>query len=692
MRTDMSYTLRIGGIVLVAALVGIGAFLYFGSEIGVYAVLVGIPAIVIGAAVVYARQSTPSASKQTSKFFERKGQRVGEDARSLLTTYDKLRSTLTTWDPEGLDGEVDYLIDRLADAGVRVDRETTRYEVVGEGDVRELERLEEDVDDLRVELSDAVSRHVDRDRDACLDAQERLRDANLIAEIRNPDPPSSEDVADLIDAVERHREAMIDAIDEAVHELETIAATNDYAVAPIERGDERARDAVDDGSYDGVADALLDARSELERGLSQEFQDTRREMESFIDTVESSVVDDYVRPRLLDDLVEIKDDLTAVDSALDLADVERLTGRTRDLCTEMVTSMSDDLDDALRTLAEADVPSSYYDHQPAADDAFVRQLEATDDLSSYRSQWLNAVGELSSALDDVEEKADVAEAYDVVEEDITEALRRQGRVEPDDLRGMKMGEEFLELYAEANPEVEYEPTIPALIAEEFGESYDVSIQAGFPAGGPKRRVTVDLDGAAGPHDAEFETHLLDVVTFEDVPHGEYTLTVTTGADGFGEVERDLTVDDDREVEVTLPEIELREEVCADVESDARAALPDAAPLFADRYEEEEYLSADMGFPMNDEYVPCLLALWAEDQGMTARRVDGRVLVYDGGQFESRLTNIVEHNLSSGEAIPYTEIRNRYLAVPASDDLIAKTLESSDVASAVDCEPQRILKR
>ncbi|SEH46794.1 hypothetical protein SAMN05192561_102201 [Halopenitus malekzadehii] len=690
MKNNVRYTLQIGGIVLVTTILGLGIFWYFGSQTGFYALIVGIPAVVIGAAVVYARQSQPTGGGGTTQYFEGKAQRVGEDVRTLLRDYEQLAGELSTWDTDPIEEDVSYLLDELAEAGVEFDRATNRFEVTGTGDVRDLERIEGRVSELRSEIADSARTHVGGTLDDCVDAQRRLQDAGLIDRVEEPQSPDGESFTALLDALDGAEAAMDAAIDDAAAELDAIAEATDAPLDPIDRGVGRADDALEAGEYHAVADALLDARDALEQDLSTDFESERSGLESFVDTAGSSVVTDYVSPALLDDLEDVHEELETVDSALDMARIRELTADTRSICTEMIDTMSTELDDHLRTLADADVPDDYYEYQSAADESYVSDLRAADDLDAYRSIWLNAAGELSAAIDAVEDEAAVAEAYGTVEDNITETLRATGRVGASDVP-VKQAAAFFELYADLHENATYDPSAPALVAEDFGEAYDVTVQAGFDEGGPERRIDVSLVGGSLEESRTIETHLLDVVTFEEVPYGEYDLTVTTDEEGYGTVEREVVVDDDLELEATIAEVALREEVCSGIEDDARDALPDARDLFESEFNETEYLSTAMDFPMSDDFLPCLLALWAEEEGLTATRVDGDVLVYDGEQFGNRLANIVRHNLSEGESIPYTQIRNRYLAVPASDDLIVDTLQESPVASAIECDETEVTK-
>jgi len=689
MRDNTRFTLQLGGIVLLTAAVGLGVFLYVGSQAGVYALGIGIPLVVVGAAAVYARRERPSKAPQTSRFFEDKAEQVAERMRTLLGEYDRLDDRFSDWDSADVDDELAYVVEQFADAGVEFDRATNRFDVVAGGEVRDIERLEERVDELRAEVGSSAARHVERERSACRDAQAALVDAGLVDEVRDLPTADSEDPDELLATVEAFDDRTREALDEAVESLHDVADANDRAGDVVERGAGTARSALDRGDYEGVADALLETRDDLKRDLSADFEAERDALESLLDTVTSSVATDYVGRSLVADVEDVQRELDGIDTALELSKLESLTERTTDSTTAMVDEMAAELDDRMETLASSSVPEDFYEYQPASDEAYGSRLRSADGLDEYRSEWLTAVGELAEALDAVEDEAAVATAYDEIADQIGATLRESGRVEPGDLQ-VKRPNAFMELYASETDGATYEPSTPAVVADDFGESYDVEVQAGFAEGGPKRTVEVALEGASYDASETVETHLLDVVTFEDVPYGEYTLSASTDEDGYAPVEREVVVDSgDAEVEALLEEVELREAVCEGVEADARDALADAASLFADRYEDEEYLSETMDLPMNDEYVPCMLALWAEDEGLTARRVDGDVLVYDAEQFASRLSNIVEHNLSAGESMTYDDVRDRYLSVPASRALIVETLRGSSVGADVECGPQEL---
>ncbi|GAB6878441.1 hypothetical protein JCM17823_07150 [Halorubrum gandharaense] len=687
---DRKFTLAIGGSALATMAIGLGMFLYVGSQIGVYVLLLGIPTVIVGGTIAYVQRSKPSGGQKTTRYFEDKAQQVGERMRSLLVEYDRLLDRLDDWDGGETHDEISYVVDRFDDAGVEFDRSTNRFQIRGGGDLREIERLDTQVDELRTELAESAHRHVTQERETCIEAQERLRTEGLIDRVREPDDVPVGDPDAILSAMAAFDTKIEAAVDDAVETLQTLAERNDRPADQVERGAGNARSSIERGEYAAAAGALVETRDRMEGDLATTFESERKTLESVLETVKSSIASEYVDPALRDELDEIERELDGIDSALEHADLEALSEQTRKVCTKMVTEMADELDEHLATLSTASVPEDYYEYQSVNDETYDSDLRTAGDLNEYRRTWLTAVGELSEAIDAVEMKASVAEAYPTVRDDIEEVLRARGRVEPDDLK-VKQAEEFLELYAADHQDATFRSNPPALTTDGAGEAYALTVQAGFPEGGPKRGIDIDLNG---PEDdtRSFETHLLDIAEFEELPYGEYTISVTTPEDGYADEERTVTLDDDEEVEVTLPEVTIRESVCEGIEEEAEAALDDAESLFSDEYEESEYLSDSMDFPMTAEYVPCMLALWAERQGLTVREVDGSVLVYDGEQFQNRLQNIVDHNLSAGESITYTDVRNRYLAVPASVNLIIETLRESDIGSEIEYGDDELIKR
>ena len=689
MRTTLKFTLGIASGVLFTTIAGLVVFLYFGSAIGIYALVLGIPSVIVGGSAAYARRSRPTGSLETSRYFQTKAREAGEGMRSLLDQYERLDERLDDWDDGGIDDELSYLLDQFDAAGIEFDRATNRFSVTGGGEIRELERLEAEVEELRSDLGEAAARVVEQEREACVRAQKRLRDAELIDAVDQPAAPGEIPPEDVLAVEGAYEEVVREALEEAVEALGSIAESNDLSGETVERGADTARSALERGEYSQVADVLAGTREDLQGDLSPDFDATRDALETLLDTVTSSVVDEYVRPSLIEDAETIRQELAGLDSAFELSEIEQLSKRAREHCTEMVETMSDELAVCLDTLSSAPVSDGFYEYQSANDEAYVRRLRTAEDLDEYRRGWQTAVEELSAALDAVEEKAAIVEAYPTVRGDIEEQLRATGRVEASDL-SVKQPGEFMALYANENRGVAYDPETPALDADDPGESYEVTVRAGFADAGRERPITVSLEGPVEETES-VETGSTDDVTFEAVPRGEYTLTVSTPEAGYETIGREVTVDDDEEFEARLEDAPLRESVCDGIEKDVRDALSDVAPLLSERYDEQEYLSDSMDLPMTDEYAPCLLVLWAEREDLTAGRSDGGVLVYDEDQLTARLSSLVENDLDSDESMSYRRIQER-LSVPVSEDLLVETLRNSAVAPEIECGPRKLTKR
>ena len=160
-------------------------------------------------------------------------------------------------------------------------------------------------------------------------------------------------------------------------------------------------------------------------------------------------------------------------------------------------------------------------------------------------------------------------------------------------------------------------------------------------------------------------------------------TVTTDDDRYGRSETDVTLDRDRTVEVTLTEETAIERLCEGMRTDAELLLEDVAGKVEAAYDREGYLTGEMEIGVQREYRPCVLALWAEDEGLSVREDDGGVLVYDRERLETQLTDLIEQKLPDEDEMYYDDIRERYLTVPTSNELLRDVLRQ--VETDVDIE-------
>lgn len=697
MKRERKAALGIGGIVIVAAAVGLGIFLFTSSRLGVGFIAVGIPALLIVGVGVYVRSVVSRPGTSQSDYAKQQATGTATALRDFHDEFERLRDRYPGWTGSEVESEIERVADDLESQGVSFDTAAGSYSVgrVGSADVQELERVRSEIDELDGTLADAFERFVRDELQRLRTELERLEDADL-ADVGTWRGQQAVDdaagVEELEATLEDHREQAARTVERAADEVESLLADVDGSVDEARVHDLLAdADArADEDDYRGAVDAVLDARAALEGDLSGQFEADREAVENLLETVQSSVVGEYVSTRHVERVEEIDAAMASLDSALDVSELRERQDELREVCTAMVEELEGDLEADLSALGEADVPADYYEWPSAADESYAADLRRADDLDEFRLAWTGAVGDLSSALDDLSEKASVARSYDDIESVIEDELRAGAEVTAEDLPVKEAGA-FMELYARKHPEASYDPSGPTLSAAGEGETHEVTVFAQFDEGGPKRGLTIEIEGTAHADSEHRRTHLAEEVTFEEVPFGEYTVRASADPDGYRTPEETVTVDDDARVELTVEEVGLREQVCAGVEDDIREHLPDLTDELNDKYDEEGYLSESMSFPITDDYVPCLLALWAEREDLAVTRTDDGVVAYDGEQLTQEVEMVVEHNLSAGETMTFDDFRDRFLSAPLPDDVIRQAVTDSPKAESVELTPTGVTK-
>ncbi|WP_132056893.1 hypothetical protein [Halorussus amylolyticus] len=697
MKRELKAALGIGGIVLVAAVVGIGLFLFTSSRLGVGFIAIGIPALLVVGVGVYVRGVVSKPGTSQSDYAKQQATDTATALRDFHAEFDDLRGRYPAWDASGVESSVEHVANDLEEHGVSFDAESGSYSMkrFSSADIQGLEQIRSDIDDLGETLASSFELFVRDELQRLDETLLRLEGADL-ATVGTWEGQQAADDADDIGAFEdvlaSHREQATRTVERASEEVERLLADVD---GPVDEN--RVRDLLADADsrasaddHAGAVDSVLDAQAALEGELSGRFEADRESVENLLETVESSVVDDYVDAHHVERVRDIDAAMASLDSALDVSDLRKHQDDLRETATAMVEEMAADLEADLSTLADADVPADYYQRPSAATQDYVADLRRTDSLDDFRMTWTGAVGDLSSALDQVSEKASVAESYADIEAVIDEELRTDAEVSGDDLPVKQVGR-FMDLYARNNPDVTYDPAGPTLSSAGDGEMYDVTVFAQFDQGGPKRGVTVEIDGTGHADSERRETHLAEEVTFEDVPYGEYTVRAVPGPDDYRTPEESVTVEDDAEVELTMEEVGLREQVCAGVESDIREYLPELTDDLNEQYDDEGYLSTSMSYPITDDYVPCLLALWAEQEDLSVTMTDEGVVAYDRVQSNQEVEMVVEHNLDAGESMSFDDLRDRFLSAPLPDDVIRETVADGAKAESVELTPSGIRK-
>lgn len=701
MKRETKAALGIGGIVIAAAAVGLVLFLFTGSRLGVGFIVLGIPALLVAGVGVYVRSVVSRQGTSESNYTKQQATEAATDLREFHAEFDVLRSEYSDWDASDVESGVERVADDLEEQGVSFDTTAGTFSSKrfgGSADIQDLERIRSAVGDLETTLTDSYESFVRSELRRLRGDLERLEDADLatIGSWRGQQAVDEDDhdVEALEDVLAAHRADATDAVIRAGDEVRNLLTDVDAPVAEARvedlLDDAEARAEADD--HAGAVDAVLDARAALEGDLSGRFEADRESVENLLEAVQSSVVSEYVSSRHVERVEEVDAAMASLDSALDVSDLRRHRDGLQEACIAMVEEMEDDLEDDLSALGRADVPADYYEWPSAGDEEYAAQLQRTDDLDEFRLTWTGAVGDLSNALDRLSEKASVARSYDDIESLIDDELRADAEVTGEDLPVKEAGP-FLNLYARKHAEVSYDPSGPVLSAAGDAETYDVTVFAQFEEGGPKRGVTFEIEGTAHADNEHARTHLAEEVSFEEVPYGEYTVRADPDPDDYRTPEETITVDDDIEVELTIAEVGLREQVCAGVEDDIREHLPDLTDDLSDQYDEEGYLAASMDYPITDDYVPCLLALWAEQVELSVTRTDADgVVAYDAEQLDQEVEMVLQHNLNADETMTFDDFRSRFLSAPLPDGVIREAVTDSVVAESVELTPDGVTKR
>ncbi|MFC6784430.1 hypothetical protein ACFQFH_02615 [Halobaculum halobium] len=683
MKRQYKAALGIGGIVLATALVGLVSFLYFGSQIGVYVIGVGAPLAVVASIGLYVRGVLTRDNTSQGDFVQEAARAAAEAFRTELTTYNGLTATHDRWEPGELETRARQIADDFADAGVAVDVSAATISVDSPGRVQEFDKLQADVsafaDDRDESFAEFGRSQIEHARQGARSVNESVLDGTGVPiSMTSDNVPAGATPEETERAVSTAREEAAGVFEDAVDRIEATVDEYDGDAARIESHLDTARECIEDADWDGASAAIADAQGDAESEVSAAFTADRESIDKLLSTIDSVDVDRYAADEDLRTVEEARETLAGIDSALASDELDAVGEDVRRAATSVVATLETELETDVEVIREANVPVGFYTAPPAVATDFEARLRETEDLDAFREEWLAAAGELTEAVEAAETKASVADSYDMVEDRIDEGIRTDGRVTGDDLP-VRDPTPFLELYAEGESEVEFDPSVPAVVVDGGGESFDVTVTAQLATStGDEHELVIELSGDGVDERETASTYVATESTFEDVPYGEYTVSGSTPTEEFADQAETIQVADDESVELVLEEVGLRERVCGGNAEDVRSQLPTVAPKLETGFAADEYLTPESDIPVADEYVPCLLVLWAEEEGHEAALDDGRVLVYDHDQFRSRLDTITTHNLSDGDTMTYDEMRRKFLSVPASDDLIRTTLRELDV--------------
>lgn len=690
-----------GGMLLLVVLAGAvsaAVFVLVGSQEAVYAQLGLVPLLLL-LGYVWVNQTVKSTGTSRAEFERRKARTVGEKMSDL---WQLTRQISQEYDEGIQSSDWEVLNNRISDlesSGIAFDTETASFDISSSnlGTLEEINRLETELEDAREEV---LTRFADNAREAIIDVNAALERLGTLLDRTEamspsavPDPDSETtwtDIGEILDNC--HREAN-SLIDEACEEVQAALTSTDDTAA-VDRTEEllsTARKASDEHRYHDAATALLDARDAVERDAADAFADRQASLERLVRSIEETAYGEYVSDQYGNNVDEYSREVEVLSDALDITELRSLESEVRDLCLEIVSELQETLQADVDTLEAAETPAGWYQRPDCVNTAHVDQLEREHDLDAFRNAWCEIVETLVEALDDVDSKAEVVSGYDRIEDRIEKAIRSSGQVTAADLPVSELEEQFLGLYYRQNMDsVEFDPAEPSLTASGGGETHTVTVTVSFPMGGQQREVTVVLTGDGYDSRETSSTPLATTVTFEDVPYGEYAIRAETSADGYSAVTDDITVDGELELEYELREISLQERLCVDVDVDVADVLAQLGSKFETRFEEDGYLSTSMDFPVDSEYVPCLLVTWANRNGYDV--ADGEtVLIFERDQLQKEVENVIRYNLDSGERKTFDQLRSNFLSAPVPDSTVVSLVEESSEAGAVDIDGEQLTK-
>lgn len=681
-----------GGIVLVALLWGgasAGLFVFVGSQLAVYSLFAMLPVLAV-VGFLYVRGSSGSGSEQ--RISEQRAREVGSRFADVYGDYRTMQETYPDL-TDDIDIPFEQVIGDLEAENVSVDRETgtTSLGRFGSPDVTTLTSIEGDIDELESRMEEAF---VAATREEIQHINTQLRRMEGIIEVgvgRTPDEIPQPDDPELANEdswwrtlgrdVENQREGAREEIGRAAETLRTsMRQADDVDEGKVEQHLSNAESAetIDDG-----VEQVLAARDTFRQEASGSFSDRRRELLALAQAVQSAEVDTHISDARMDEFESAVENVESTDDAMEVSELRERGSQLRAVCTEIIRDLEATLGDDLDTLRNTDMPDEYYHRPNAAEENYASELASLGKLATYRSAWIDAAGELTDALETTGRKARVASMYAEIEEYIESALRRSGEVTGDDLPVKRDYEQFLGLYARIH-DVEFDPSVPKLTTPGSGEQYTVTAKVSFEDSGENRRASVDLVGSEYERSKTITTYLAEVVEFEEVPYGEYTIAAVPAGTGNQPAETTVSVEGDVSVDLEMTDVSLRERLCSGYDDAViENYLSELEGRFTETFESEGYLSTGTDFPISDEYIPCLLATWAGETGHDVARPDDRVLVYDADQIIQELQMVSQHNLDPDDSMAFDTLRERFLSAPIPAEVIRDAAAGIESLTAED---------
>ena len=684
MRSTRRDALLAGGVVVALAVVGVAVFLFSGSQGAVLFFVAGVPVILIVGGIAWHRRETRSSGTESPRIKSMTDDLAG-DVRELFTTYQRLDAE-TPWDPSEQMEAVQEIQRDLENRGfeISVDSDGVSVEVVeysmGIGAIsKQRENIRSVLDSLESGYRDDVESEIETMNDQL----DRLIAENLL------DPSTANgidgvggagmDPQRLTDVLQDRRRTFQNLLDDAVGRVHDVTG-------PAVVDWEQVTNQIAAGRYAAATDLVVEPGTEMPDPGPK-----KADLLDLIDAVNASVATQYADPSRFETLESVRSEVEAIDSAYEMEELEAtLRPQAVQTCTEIIDDLRGELIDYVEMFSRPEIPDGFFERPSILDRSLKEQLLNASDIEAFRERWSGIVDDLAAALSTAAEREGALQAYGDIVDVVERTLATDGEVTVADVP-YDPAEPIMRLYAHRNTDVTFLENRPALTqgADIAGQEFDLDVDLRLDPP-ESREVTVGVTIRDETHQ---RTQTLDGagrISFDGILGGEATVTASADDDRFGSRETELVLDRDRTVEFRLAEETAIDRLCAGVQTNAELLLSEVKDDIAARYETEQYLTDGMDLGVQGEYVACVLALWADDAGLSVRVEDDTVLVYDRQRMQNQLVDLTEQRLGNGEELMYEEIRERFLKPPASDDLIRDILAQAELGIEVELGDEMVV--
>ena len=684
MRSTRRDALLAGGVVVARAVVGVAVFLFSGSQGAVLFFVAGVPVILIVGGIAWHRRETRSSGTESPRIKSMTDDLAG-DVRELFTTYQRLDAE-TPWDPSEQMEAVQEIQRDLENRGfeISVDSDGVSVEVVeysmGIGAIsKQRENIRSVLDSLESGYRDDVESEIETMNDQL----DRLIAENLL------DPSTANgidgvggagmDPQRLTDVLQDRRRTFQNLLDDAVGRVHDVTG-------PAVVDWEQVTNQIAAGRYAAATDLVVEPGTEMPDPGPK-----KTDLLDLIDAVNASVATQYADPSRFETLESVRSEVEAIDSAYEMEELEAtLRPQAVQTCTEIIDDLRGELIDYVEMFSRPEIPDGFFERPSILDRSLKEQLLNASDIEAFRERWSGIVDDLAAALSTAAEREGALQAYGDIVDVVERTLATDGEVTVADVP-YDPAEPIMRLYAHRNADVTFLENRPALTqgADIAGQEFDLDVDLRLDPP-ESREVTVGVTIRDETHQ---RTQTLDGagrISFDGILGGEATVTASADDDRFGSRETELVLDRDRTVEFRLAEETAIDRLCAGVQTNAELLLSEVKDDIAARYETEQYLTDGMDLGVQDEYVACVLALWADDAGLSVRVEDDTVLVYDRQRMQNQLVDLTEQRVGNGEELMYEEIRERFLKPPASDDLIRDILAQAELGIEVELGDEMVV--